>query len=263
MKKLSGICWILWLSICGLPVFAADLDKPAITVFAAASLTNVLQDLGDSYTKDTSIPVKFSFAASSTLARQIENGSPADVFFSADLEWMDYLQERNLIRRESRHDVVGNRLVLIAPADSKIKLTIQPHFRLAAVLGKGRLATGDPDAVPVGRYAREALTTLGVWSEIADRLVRADSVRSALAFVDRGEAPLGIVYETDALIDKRVRVVDVFPENSHLPIIYPIALTRAAKPAAARFVAYVQGPAGALVFKSRGFTPLNKAEAVP
>ena len=257
MKKLSGICWILWLSICGLPVFAADLDKPAITVFAAASLTNVLQDLGDSFTKDTSIPVKFSFAASSTLARQIENGSPADVFFSADLEWMDYLQERNLIRRESRHDVVGNRLVLIAPADSKIKLTIQPHFRLAAVLGKGRLATGDPDAVPVGRYAREALTTLGVWSEISDRLVRADSVRSALAFVDRGEAPLGIVYETDALIDKGVRVVDVFPANSHLPIVYPVALTTAAKAEAAGFVEYLRGPAGAMAFKAAGFTPLH------
>ena len=257
MKKLSGVCWILWLSICSLPVFAADLDKPAITVFAAASLTNVLQDLGDSYTKDTSIPVKFSFAASSTLARQIENGSPADVFFSADLEWMDYLQERNLIRRESRHDVVGNRLVLIAPVDSKIKLTIQPHFRLAAALGKGRLATGDPDAVPVGRYAREALTTLGVWSEIADRLVRADSVRSALAFVDRGESPLGIVYETDALIDKGVRVVDVFPANSHLPIVYPVALTTAAKAEAAGFVEYLRGPAGAMAFKAAGFTPLH------
>src|SRR6202041_1572454 len=214
---------------------------------------NVLQDLGDSFTKDTSIPVKFSFSPSPPLGRQIENGSPADVFFSADLEWMDYLQERNLIRRESRHDVAGNRLVLIAPVDSKIKLTIQPHFRLAAALGKGRLATGDPDSVPFGRYAREALTTLGVWSEIADRLVRADSVRSALAFVDRGEAPLGIVYETDALIDKRVRVVDVFPANSHLPIIYPIALTSAAKPNAAKFVAYIRGPAGDAAFKAYGF----------
>ena len=119
------------------------------------------------------------------------------------------------------------------------------------------MVTGDPDAVPVGRYAREALTTLGMWNEVADRLVRAENVRSALAFVDRGEAALGIVYESDALIDKRVRVVDVFPDNSHLPIIYPIALTRAAKPGAARFAAYIQGPAGALVFKSRGFTSLH------
>ena len=220
----------------------------------------MLQDLGDSFTKDTAIPVRFSFAASSALARQIENGAPADIFFSADLEWMDYLQARNLIRRGTRHDVLGNRLVLIAPVDSKLKLTIEPHFALGwakARLRTGRLATGDPDSVPAGRYAREALTTLGVWNGVADRLVRADSVRSALAFVDRGEAPLGIVYETDALIDKHVRVVEVFPANSHLPIVYPIALTGAAKPYAARFVAYIRGPAGDVAFKAYGFTPLH------
>jgi molybdate transport system substrate-binding protein len=153
--------------------------------------------------------------------------------------------------------VLGNRLVLIAPADSKTQLKIEPQFPLAATLGKGRLATGDPDSVPVGRYAREALTTLGVWNGVADRLVRADSVRSALAFVDRGEVPLGIVYETDALIDKHVRVVDVFPANSHLPIVYPIAMTPAAKPEAARFVAYIRGPAGDSVFKAYGFSPLR------
>jgi molybdate transport system substrate-binding protein len=257
MKKFCRIGLILWLSLLSLPGFAADVDKPPITVFAAASLTNVLQELGDSFTKETSIPVRFSFAASSALARQIENGSPADIFFSADLEWMDYLQTRNLVQRESRRDVLGNRLVLIAPADSKIKLTIEAHFPLLAALGKGRLATGDPDSVPVGRYAREALTTLGVWKDVADLVVRADSVRSALAFVDRGEAPLGIVYETDALIDKHVRVVDVFPADSHLPIIYPIALTHTAKADAARFVAYIRGPAGNVAFKAYGFTPLR------
>jgi molybdate transport system substrate-binding protein len=256
MKKICGAWLILCLSLCGLPGIAADAAKPAITVFAAASLTNALQDLGDRFTKETSIPVRLSFAASSALARQIENGAPADVFFSADLEWMDYLQARNLIQPSTRHDVLGNRLVLIAPLDSKIKLSIEPHFALVAALGKGRLATGDPDAVPVGRYAREALTTLGVWNEVVDRLVRADSVRSALAFVDRGEAPLGIVYETDALIDKQVRVVDVFPDNSHLPIVYPIALTRGAQADAGRFIAYLRGPAGA-AFKAYGFTPLH------
>src|SRR5271163_2449140 len=130
MKRLGSFSWILWLSFCGLPVFAAGLDKPAITVFAAASLTNALQDLGDTFTKDTSIPVRFSFAASSTLARQIENGSRADVFFSADLEWMDYLQSRNLIQPATRHEVLGNQLVLIAPLDSKISLKIEPHFAL-------------------------------------------------------------------------------------------------------------------------------------
>jgi molybdate transport system substrate-binding protein len=152
---------------------------------------------------------------------------------------------------------LGNRLVLVAPADSRIRLKIEPHFGLAAALGKGHLVTGDPDGVPVGRYAREALTTLGVWNDVADRLVRTDSVRSALAFVDRGEAALGIVYESDALIDKRVRVVGIFPDNSHLPIIYPIALTRVAKSGAARFLAYVEGPAGEAQFKSHGFTPLH------
>jgi molybdate transport system substrate-binding protein len=257
MKKFRGIALMLWLSLLSLPGFAAAVDKPSITVFAAASLTNVLQELGDSFTKETSIPVRFSFAASSALARQIENGAPADIFFSADLEWMDYLQTRNLIQRDTRRDVLGNRLVLIAPADSKIKLTIEPHFPLAAALGKGRLATGDPDSVPVGRYAKEALATLGVWKDVADRMVRADSVRSALAFVDRGEAPLGIVYETDALVDKHVRVVDVFPADSHLPIIYPIALTNAASTDSARFVAYIRGPAGNVAFKAYGFTPLR------
>jgi molybdate transport system substrate-binding protein len=257
MKKFFGVGLILWLAWFGSTSAAADADKPPITVFAAASLTNVLQELGDGFTKETSIPVRFSFAASSALARQIENGAPADVFLSADLEWMDYLQMRNLIQRDTRHDVLGNRLVLIAPADSKIELKIALRFPLAKVLGTGRLATGDPDSVPVGRYAREALTTLGVWNDVADRMVRADSVRSALAFVDRGEALLGIVYETDALIDKRVRVVDVFPANSHLPIIYPIALTSAAKPNAARFVEYIRGPAGDVAFKAYGFTPLR------
>jgi molybdate transport system substrate-binding protein len=258
MKKIAGVGLMLGLTSFGSTSFAADADKPPITVFAAASLTNVLQELGDGFTKQTSVPVRFSFAASSALARQIENGAPADVFFSADLEWMDYLQTRNLIQRGTRHDALGNRLVLIAPADSKIKLKIEPRFPLAKALGTGRLATGDPDSVPVGRYARQALTTLGVWSEVADRMVRADSVRSALAFVDRGEALLGIVYETDALIDKQVRVVDVFPAGSHPPIVYPIALTSAAKPNADKFIAYIRGPAGDVAFKAYGFTPVRQ-----
>jgi molybdate transport system substrate-binding protein len=257
MKKIFGGVLMAWLLVCGAPASAAAADKPGLTVFAAASLTNALQELGDGFTRETSIPVRFSFASSAALARQIENGAPADIFFSADLEWMDYLQTRKLIQADTRHDVLGNRLVLIAPLDSKIQLKIAPQFPLAAALGKGRLATGDPDSVPVGRYAHEALTTLGVWNGVADRLVRADSVRSALAFVDRGEAALGIVYETDALIDKGVRVVDVFPANSHLPIVYPIAMTPAAKPESARFVAYIRGPAGDAVFKAYGFSPLR------
>jgi|HubBroStandDraft_6_1064221.scaffolds.fasta_scaffold290876_2 molybdate transport system substrate-binding protein len=261
MKTTLRIWLLLTACLFGLQSPAADSEK-AITVFAAASLTNALQDLGDAFTKDTSITVRFSFAASSALARQIENGSRADMFFSADLEWMDYLQARNLIQPATRHDVLGNQLVLIAPADSKISLKIGPHFALAAALGKSRLATGDPDSVPVGRYAHEALANLGVWDQVAARLVRADSVRSALAFVDRGEAALGIVYATDAMVDKNVRVVGMFPPDSHKPIIYPVALTTGAGGDAVKFLAYIRGPAGDLAFKHYGFTPVHE-EALP
>ena len=257
MRKILGPAVALWLSLFYPPSFAAQTDNPPLIVFAAASLTNALQEVADGFTKDSSIAVKFSFAASSTLARQIENGAPADVFFSAHIEWMDYLQSRKLIQVVTRHDVLGNQLVLVAPADSKIVLKIGPHFALAKTLGTGRLATGDPDSVPVGRYAREALTNLGVWDEVEARLVRADSVRSALAFVDRGEASLGIVYATDVQIDRKVRMVDVFPDNTHAPIVYPIALTAVAKADAIKFIDYVRGPVGDATFKKYGFTPLH------
>jgi molybdate transport system substrate-binding protein len=248
--------WLLFgLLLQWLPAVPAA-EPSALTVFGAASLTNALQEVGDGFTRETSIPIKFSFAASSTLARQIESGAPADVFVSADEDWMDYLQTRQLIKAASRRDLLGNRLVLIAPADSRLQLKIAPGFSLAEALGKERLVTGDPDAVPVGRYAREALTKLDVWDSVADRLVRADSVRSALAFVDRGEAALGIVYETDALIDPGVRVVDVFPQNTHAPIAYPAALTTGANPNAVKFLEYLRSPAAGIVFRHFGFTVL-------
>jgi molybdate transport system substrate-binding protein len=248
--------WVILSLTVGLQCTAAE-PEPDIVVFGAASLTNVLQELGDAFTGQTAIPVKFSFAASSALAKQIESGAPADVFFSADIDWMDYLQTRNLIRTGSRHDVVGNRLVLIAPADSAMVLKIEPRFALAAALGTGRLVTGDPDSVPVGRYARQALTQLQVWDGVEARLVRADSVRSALAFVDRGEAALGIVYETDALIDKKVRIVDTFPDASHSPIVYPVALTASAKASAAKFEDFLRSPAAAMAFEKYGFQTLH------
>jgi molybdate transport system substrate-binding protein len=257
MKKIFGPGMTLWLLLFSLPSLAAQTDKPALIVFAAASLTNALQEVGDAFTKDSSIPVKFSFAASSALARQIENGAPADVFFSADIEWMDYLQSRKLIQVATRHNVLGNHLVLVAPITSKITLHIAPNFPLLAALDNSRLAIGDPDGVPAGRYAHEALTRLGVWNTVADRLARADSVRSALAFVDRGEAPLGIVYQTDALIDKNVRVVDVFPDNTHLPITYPIALASGAKADAVEFLSYVQSQVADIVFQRYGFIVLH------
>jgi molybdate transport system substrate-binding protein len=237
---------------------AAEDAQPQLLVFGASSLTNVLQELGEIYRKSSGVIIKNSFAASSVLARQIEAGARADIYFSADTDWMDYLQQRDLIQKATRRDTVGNRLVLVAPADSKIELKIAPNFALAAALGTGRLATGDPDSVPVGKYARSALTTLGVWNDVADRIVRADNVRTALIFVERGEVPLGIVYTTDALIDKKVRIVDTFPANTHLPITYPIALTKTARPQAAAFVSYLMGPEGMAAFKKYGFTELAR-----
>ena len=186
-----------------------------------------------------------------------EASAPADVFFSADIDWMDYLQTRKLIQTATRHDVLGNRLVLIAPAASTVRLQIAPRFALVNALGTGRLATGDPDSVPVGRYAKQALTALGVWSAVEGHIVGAENVRAALAFVERGEAPLGIVYKTDALVDKGVRIVDTFPTNTHPPITYPIALTVGAKGGAAQFADYIRTPAADAVFTKYGFSPLH------
>ena len=240
---------LCWGSAC-----AAEPAPRPVTVFAAASLTNVLDELGQEFTRTTSVPVRLSFASRSILARQIEAGARADVFFPADQEWMDYLERRSRIEKSSRRNVVGNRLVLIAPRASEVQLTIQPGFPLVAALGNGRLATGDPDSVPVGRYARAALTSLGVWNSVTDRLVRAEDVRHALMFVARGEAPLGIVYATDARLDDRVRIVGTFPTGSHLPITYPVALTARAGPDAERFVQFVVGDAGRAAFERAGFT---------
>jgi molybdate transport system substrate-binding protein len=238
----------------GAIAWAADEPRPVL-VFDAASLTDVMEDLGRTFTRQSHVPVRFSPAASSALAKQIEAGAAADVFFSADLQWMDYLDQRKLLRPGSRHDVVSNRLVLIAPADSKVRLKIGPGFDLLGALGGGKLATGDPDSVPVGKYARAALEKLGVWNSVSGRIVSAENVRSALAFVARGEAPLGIVYRTDALAQKRVRIVDVFPEDSHPPIVYPIALTTRAGPAAQRFLDFVISDAAKPIFRKYGFQP--------
>lgn len=245
------------LSLLCLRTSAAPADRQPIVVFAAASLTNALQEVGADFMKSSPLAVKFSFAASSTLARQIENGAPAAVFFSADEEWMNYLQSRGLIQPATRHDVLGNRLVLVAPAASRLTLHVGPDFPILAALAGGRLAIGDPDGVPAGRYAHEALDKLGVWTQVADHLARADSVRSALALVDRGEAPLGIVYQTDASIDDAVRVVAVFPDDTHRPITYPIALVSGAPADAAEFSAYVRSPAAGAVFARYGFVPLR------
>ena len=225
-----------------------------LTVFAAASLTDVLQPIGSAFTARTGQPVRFSFAASSVLARQIESGAPADVFISADQDWMDYLQQRRLIRADTRSDVAGNALVLIAPVDSRLALKVAPGFALAAALGPtGRLAMADPASVPAGRYAQQALNQLGVWASVQQRSVAADNVRTALNFVARGEAPLGIVYATDARSEPRVRVVSVFPAGSHDPIVYPAAALTSAGPQAAAFVQLLRDPAARAAFMAGGF----------
>jgi len=258
MYRISLALCLVCLSVGSAAVPAAEPQQPQILLFAAASLTDAMQAIAAGYEKTAHVTVKSSFDSSSVLARQIEAGAKADVFFSADTAWMDYLASRNLIQAASRANVLGNRLVLIAPAQSAVQLKIAPHFPLAAALGDGRLATGDPDSVPVGRYARAALTALGVWDEIAPRLARAENVRVALLYVDRGEAPLGIVYASDALADKRVRVVDTFPASTHEPIVYPIALTASARGEAAGFVAYLRGPQGRDIFVKYGFTVLAR-----
>lgn len=239
----------------------ASATETPLTVFAAASLTDVLQQVGAQYTKASGVPVRFSFAASSALAKQIESGARIDMFFSADQEWMDYLQERKLIAGATRRNLLANRLVLVAPADSKVALKIAPGFPLLAALGaSGRLATGDPDAVPVGKYARAALTALGVWDQVEPRLVRAENVRAALVFVARGETPLGIVYATDAKVEPKVRVVDAFPESSHPPVTYPVALTANASPRAQGLLEFLNTPAARATFQQAGFTPLRVAQ---
>jgi molybdate transport system substrate-binding protein len=228
-------------------------QRAPITVFAAASLKDVLDEEGAAYTAKNGQPVRFSYAASSVLAHQIEQGAPADAFISADVDWMDYVAQRHLIVAASRRDLISNHLALIAPADSKISVRIGKGMPLARALGDGRLAVAGPD-VPAGKYAKASLTALGVWEAVRPKLVQADNVRGALLFVARGEAPLGIVYDTDAKVQPKVRIVGLFPDASHPPIIYPAAVTSAAAhPEAAAFLGYLQGPQAAAVFRKYGF----------
>jgi molybdate transport system substrate-binding protein len=222
-------------------------------VFAAASLQTALDELIPAIARDTGVRVRASYAASSALARQIDAGAPADLFLSADVEWMDYVASRGLIRPDSRGNLLGNTLVLIAPAGEPVHLRIAPGFPLAVCLGANRLAVADPESVPAGKYARAALTSLGVWNSVAAKLAPAANVRAALQLVSRGDAPLGIVYRTDALADRRVVVVGTFPPGSHSPIVYPAAVTSRASPDAARVLAYLRSPAANAVFSRLGF----------
>jgi molybdate transport system substrate-binding protein len=240
---------------CGIASGRAQSDE--LTVLAAASLTNALEDIGAQYEADTGKTVQFSFASSSALAKQIEAGAPAQIFASADQKWMDYLAERNLIEADTRVSPIGNSLVLIVPSDSAASdITIDASTDLTSLIGTdGRLSIGDPDHVPAGIYAREALESLGLWATTGPRLARAEDVRAALVLVERGEAPLGIVYATDAAMSDKVRVVGTVPANSHTPITYPFAIVAGQNGADAdAFFRYVTGPDGLETFRKYGFS---------
>jgi molybdate transport system substrate-binding protein len=244
-------------ALLGLPCRAETPQRPELLVFAAASLTEVLGELARDFEASSGARVRLSFAASSLLARQIEAGGRADVFISADQDWMDYLAARGLIVDSTRRDLAGNSLVLIAPAQSNLRLELSKGLALADALRGGRLSVADPDTVPAGRYAQAALASLGVWRQVEDRLARADNVRAALNFVARGETPLGIVYATDAWIAKGVRIVGTFPEASHPPIRYPAAATNSAGPVAPAFLDFLASSEAAAVWKRHGFKTLR------
>ncbi len=249
-----------------LPRAAMAQDKPqekppdkSITVFAAASMKNALDDVDAAFTRKAGVKVVASYEASSALMKQIEGGAPADVFVSADLKWMDYGAERKLIKDDTRINLLGNALVLIAGKDSKIgNVAIKPGFDLAELAGDGRIATGDVKAVPVGIYAQAALEKLGVWSSVASKMAMTANVRAALILVARGEAPLGIVYSTDAKVEPGVKIVGTFPEDSHPPIVYPVAATATAKPDATPYLAFLRSQDAKAIFEKYGFTVLVK-----
>jgi len=247
----------LFAAVAGTPLPATA--QQSITLFAAASLKNALDDADAAFTKATGVKVAASFAASSALAKQIEAGAPADVFISADLRWMDYVAGKSLIKADTRTNLLGNKLVLIAPKDSKLDhVAIAQGFNIAKLAGDGRIAVADVKAVPAGLYAKAALEKLGAWAAAEPKLAQAENVRATLAFVARGETPLGIVYETDAKIEPKVKIVGTFPDGSYPPVTYPVAATAASKPAAARYVQFLRGSAAKAIFEKYGFSFLIK-----
>jgi molybdate transport system substrate-binding protein len=232
-------------------------NEKTLTVFVAASLKNAIDDINAAHTAKTGVKIAASYAASSALARQIEQGAPADVFVSADLEWMDYATGKKTINESTRVNLLGNKLVLIAPKDSAIaNVRIGQGFDLAKLVGDGRIVTGDVRSVPVGKYAKAALEKLGSWTAAAPKFAMADNVRAALTLVSRGEATLGIVYATDAKVEPGVKIVAAFPAESHPAIVYPFAATLNAKPEAADYLAFVRSSTAKAIFEKYGFTLL-------
>jgi molybdate transport system substrate-binding protein len=235
------------------PAFAAD----KVTVFAAASLKNALDEASAAWKATAGKETTNAYAASSALAKQIEAGAPADIFISADLDWMKYLSDKKLIAEGSQVNLLGNTLVLVAPAESKAAVTIAPGFDLAGVLNGGKLAVGDVKSVPAGKYAKAALEKLGVWASIEGNLAQAENVRAALKLVATAEAAAGIVYQTDASEEKKVKVLGTFPEDTHPKIVYPAALVATSKNVdAAAFLTFLQSPAALEIFKEHGFVIL-------
>jgi molybdate transport system substrate-binding protein len=252
-----ALAMVVWQGVRLLPVGAttAHTKDKTISVLAAASLTNALDDVDTAFTKQSGIKVVARYGASSALAKQIEQGAPADVFASADLQWMDHCVRK----KDTRVNLLGNKLVLVAAKDIKIDhVTIGPGFDLAKLAGDGRVATGDVREVPVGLYAKAVLERLGAWAAVEPKIAMSENVRVALGLVARGEAPLGIVYETDAKIEPAVKVIGVFPDNTQDPIIYPVALTETAKPDAAQYLSFLRSQTAKSVFEKYGFNFLVK-----
>ena len=258
-RTLNAAALTLLAGLIGLPPQSATAQDKTLTVFAAASMKNALDDINSAFSKQTGVKVVASYAASSALMKQIESGAPADIFASADLDWMNYGSQKKVIKDDTRINLLGNKLVLIAPQDSKLgTVTFGQGFDLAKLVGDGRIATGDVKSVPVGKYAKAALEKLGAWNAAESKFAMAESVRAALTLVSRGEAPLGIVYETDAKADPGVKIIGAFPADSHEPITYPVAATIIAKPEAAEYLAFLRGPVSKNIFEKYGFTFLIK-----
>jgi molybdate transport system substrate-binding protein len=255
MHRLAGPVFLAFALLLGSTWTPAQAQDKSLTVFAAASMKNALDDVDAAYTAKSGVKISASYAASSTLAKQIEQGAPADIFVSADTDWMDYATSKKTINEATRVNLLGNSIVLIAPKDSKIdNVTIGQGFDLAKLAGDGKIATGDVKAVPVGKYAKAALEKLGAWQAAEPKFAMAESVRAALALVARGEAVLGIVYSTDAKVEPGVKIVGTFPADSHPPIIYPVAATTTAKPDAAGYLAFLKTSAAKTIFDKYGFT---------
>lgn len=251
INRLAGIFAALLAVAAALPAAARD---KTVTVFAAASVKNALDDINAAYTAKTGVKTTVSYGPSSGLAKQIEQGAPADVFVSADTDWMDYAIGKKNINEQSRMNLLGNTVVLIAPKDSRIdNVAIGPGFDLARLAGDGRIATGDVKSVPIGKYAKAALEKLGSWQAAEPKFAMADNVRAALLLVARNEAVLGIVYSTDAKVEPGVKVVGTFPADSHPPIIYPVAATTTAKPETAGYLAFLRSTAAKNILEKYGF----------